>query len=937
MVTKWKNYEFPFRLIAVLLAVVSAFSGGILAYTAGRNALLFDGTRNRTVYESEYFYALIRQEIGQLAEYAHFRNQAYLEDVDVRQQLYEQTRESLRLEQQTMEVRLDQMLWLQNNLPQGTDVTGFTSYLFVNCETPEEYAEAFRLCCPSLNTDSFLQMAKSNQPLPEVDLSQPLPESEEAETAVSVPLLSLGGALPEATTDFPVSGEWVFDAGDATGEVQNPSGYAVELKGYEDPATWLNYYYRIRVYLVERVGTPVLSENVYQYTESLLAKNDISSPWDTEPSPEEFTLPAADSIRYFYYYPATGEYLTNMESLRFEQTEGGMFFHENAQAYFETAKNEAKNAPWHLEITGEETFDSAQAARRNADTFRRELFGAFGVSEKDLTSDALGGELVMYSDLDNRQAGYADAYTLLAEQFGDAKAYQNLYVFFAVVCLLIFAAAALYILIAGSGRRLAIDRLYNDWHFLLSGGLLALTGWGTVVLFFIRWEENPLSAHRLPLFLLTALELLIPTAAALFLLVGLEYLASVIRCGKNGTLLRHSCWYAIGAKLTALARKQAEKRITGNPEFYKKQYKITLAAGIAYTVLTSLLPLAGYMPWLSVFVAAADLALLSLVLQHIKALDRITAAAASIREGDYSQPLDMKKIPRHLQALASDLLYSREGMRAAIEKSVRDERLKAELITNVSHDLKTPLTSIVTYSDLLKKQQLPDDTARGYVDIIDEKAHRLKQLIEDLTEASKASTGNVPLHRMPIDLYEMALQAIGENSDALQKENIEVRVSEPAEGTWIYADSRQTWRVIENLFSNVQKYAMPGTRVYVEVCEKDGRGVFTMKNISRAPLNIPAGELTQRFVRGDEARGGEGSGLGLSIAKSLCEMQNGSFSIEIDGDLFKASFSLPKAYRKTPAPDAEAEKAAPPPETDPPDAPSPAKVVPSDAPPEAAS
>ncbi len=915
MATKWKNYEFPYRLIAVLLVILFAFSGCILTYTAAKNALLFDVKKDESVYESEYFYALIQQEVFQLHDFAKFNNKDYLKKIQEQYTLYDEYSNKISAEQRTMEIRLDQMLWLQKNLPEGTDPSAFTSYLFVNCKTPEDYAEAFLLCCPSLDTESFLQLARSDQSLPEIDSSQTLPEVTEtykddsSDQTSSSSLLSDESVLAETETTFlfdtDSDSQWIFDAGDTTGEVQNPSGYAVELKGSDNPAIWLNYYYRIRIYLVERVGTPVLSENIYNYAETMLNQYDITNPYDAESLPENFTLPATDSIKYFFYYPATGEYITNIKAFQSDNGSGEMLSSEKAEDFFRQAVNEAKAAPWRLEVTENKTFDTAEAARRSHDSFRRDLFSSLVGDTVNLTEETLGGQVVLYSDLDNSEAGYADAYTFLQRQFNDAKKHQTLYLFFSAVSLLGFLATALYILIAGSGRKLGIDKLYNDWHFLFSGALLVVSGVGVVFLFFYRWSADLLSAYRPPLFLMTIQDLLIPALTAVFLLVLLEYLASVIRTGKNGTLISHSFWYVIGAKSKAAYRKYLKKQITDHPAFYKKQYKIVLFVGIVYSIITTLIAGLSYAPFLFIFVGAADIALLILILRHIKALDLITQETASIREGDYSHPLDTRKLPRHLQALAADLLYSREGMRNAIEKSVRDERLKAELITNVSHDLKTPLTSIVTYADLLQKRNLSDEKAREYVRVIDEKAHHLTHLIEDLTEASKASTGNIPLHKIQVNLYEMALQAIGENSDALQKDHIEILINDPVDSTIIYADNRQTYRIIDNLFSNVRKYAMPGTRVYVDVTKKDGNGIFTMKNISKNPLNIPAEELTRRFVRGDDSRSGEGSGLGLSIAKSLCELQNGSFSIEIDGDLFKVSFALPIAYQPSEKPETE--------------------------------
>lgn len=220
--------------------------------------------------------------------------------------------------------------------------------------------------------------------------------------------------------------------------------------------------------------------------------------------------------------------------------------------------------------------------------------------------------------------------------------------------------------------------------------------------------------------------------------------------------------------------------------------------------------------------------------------------------------------------------------------------MKTELITNVSHDLKTPLTSIVNYVDLLKRCEIKDDDAQKYISILDEKSQRMKKLIEDLVEASKASSGAIELHPIKINLCEFAAQTVGEYEDELKEKDIDIVLKVPETPVTVTADSQKTSRVVENLFSNIKKYALEGTRVYAEVVEgvSDARLIF--KNVSKNPLDISPDELVQRFVRGDASRSSEGSGLGLSIAKNLCELQGGDLIIEIDGDLFKAVVVLPK-------------------------------------------
>ena len=219
--------------------------------------------------------------------------------------------------------------------------------------------------------------------------------------------------------------------------------------------------------------------------------------------------------------------------------------------------------------------------------------------------------------------------------------------------------------------------------------------------------------------------------------------------------------------------------------------------------------------------------------------------------------------------------------------------MKADLITNVSHDLKTPLTSIINYVDLMKKERMDNPRVEKYLEILDQKSQRLKQLTEDLVEASRASSGNVVLDMKKLDFKELLMQTSGEFEEKFDARGLKLMMKLPDHPVYVEADGRRLWRVIENLYRNVEKYAMPYTRVYLDVLCDEGTVAMSMKNISEQPLNISVEELTERFTRGDESRTTEGSGLGLSIAKDLTELQHGSFEIFLDGDLFKVVVSFP--------------------------------------------
>ena len=249
-------------------------------------------------------------------------------------------------------------------------------------------------------------------------------------------------------------------------------------------------------------------------------------------------------------------------------------------------------------------------------------------------------------------------------------------------------------------------------------------------------------------------------------------------------------------------------------------------------------------------------------------------------------------INRQMAAAVNDL---GDGLRHALQEQMKSERMKADLITNVSHDLKTPLTSIINYVDLLKREELHNEKANKYLEVLDQKSQRLKQLTEDLVEASRASSGNVVLDIRRIDVKELLMQTSGEFVERFEARGLQLVENFPQNPQYVDADGRRLWRIIENLFRNVEKYAMPHTRVYLDLINDGDRVAFSLKNISENPLNISPEELTERFTRGDESRSTEGSGLGLSIAKDLTEIQKGTFEIYLDGDLFKVTVSFPIA------------------------------------------
>ncbi|MDO4515704.1 MAG: sensor histidine kinase [Bacillota bacterium] len=278
----------------------------------------------------------------------------------------------------------------------------------------------------------------------------------------------------------------------------------------------------------------------------------------------------------------------------------------------------------------------------------------------------------------------------------------------------------------------------------------------------------------------------------------------------------------------------------------------------------------------------------------VLAMRKLEDGARELAAGNLNYQVDLQNLPGAFYTHGEHLNSMRTAIQAAVEDQIKSERMKTELITNVSHDIKTPLTSIVNYVDLLKKQEMPTDEAKEYLEVLDRQAGKLKKLTEDLVEAAKASAGTMPVNFQRTDVNVLLTQSSGEYQEKLQSKNLQLLLTPAQDNPAISADGRLLWRVFENLLSNIYKYALPGTRVYLTCQATETQVTITFRNISANPLNISADELLERFVRGDDSRHTEGSGLGLSIARSLTQLQNGTFDLAIDGDLFKASLTFPR-------------------------------------------
>lgn len=292
------------------------------------------------------------------------------------------------------------------------------------------------------------------------------------------------------------------------------------------------------------------------------------------------------------------------------------------------------------------------------------------------------------------------------------------------------------------------------------------------------------------------------------------------------------------------------------------------------------------------------LVLYPLVLWYCVQLNQLKSGTEKIAGGEPGYQISTKRMTGIFKEQGEQINHISDGMTHAIEERMKSERFKTELITNVSHDIKTPLTSIINYVDLLEKEDLHNETAQEYLEVLERQSSRLKKLIEDLIEASKASTGNLPVHLERLEAGIFMTQTVGEFEEKTKAAGLDLVIEKPETPVYIMADSRHFWRVIDNLMNNICKYAQNGTRVYINLEVKEAQVSITFRNTSKYPLNISSDELMERFVRGDASRNTEGSGLGLSIANSLMDLMGGTFRLYVDGDLFKVVLGFAETAEK---------------------------------------
>lgn len=397
-----------------------------------------------------------------------------------------------------------------------------------------------------------------------------------------------------------------------------------------------------------------------------------------------------------------------------------------------------------------------------------------------------------------------------------------------------------------------IDKLYNDLNIVI---VVCLTAMWIAVIVEVLHDMSMLLT--VPIFIIALLMIL-----------------SLVKHIKNRSLFQHTLIYQILKKVFLLVKHVFDSGSMGvKVVLLVIGYPLVVAATFFVFPITM-----GLAAWFA--------------MKKVKSFNRIKEGVEQIKNGDLLHRIEVDG-KGEFSRLASNINSITDGLKKSVDSEIKSERLKTELITNVSHDIRTPLTSIITYVDLLKIENDTEIIAE-YVDVLDQKSKRLKLLTDDLFEAAKASSGSIPVQLERIDIVSLLRQGIGEMGEKIEASSLDFKLANPTEKVYVKADGKLLWRSIENLFSNIFKYAQPASRVYIDVEDLGNEILVTFKNISAYELNISVDELMERFKRGDESRSSQGSGLGLSIAESLIHIQHGKFLVQVDGDLFKAMIYLPK-------------------------------------------
>lgn len=505
-------------------------------------------------------------------------------------------------------------------------------------------------------------------------------------------------------------------------------------------------------------------------------------------------------------------------------------------------------------------------------------------------SEIQENEYVIYTFVLDTDVNGQDEFSTLKKDYETLRARFDThfkYTIIAAVCLLLSLISLCFLV----GHKKGIDGIYLNAFDKIYSEIAFCIICGSFVIVFIGL------LYLRDFFSIQLLKPWLAVAYVICFVLGILGLTSLVKRIKARTLFKRSILYIICYRLFICSFRKLKHFLYSLPALFVNRHA-------AFRLLAIIMIFGLLQAWAYIFAHNSHLLYIFLVfvifcllaLSLIKTfadMNLLLLGTKKIADGDLNAKMPLNRLSEPSKTIAAGINRIGDGLSSAVEEKLKSERLKTELITNVSHDIKTPLTSIINYVDLLNKENLENETAVGYLKILTEKSWRLKTLIEDLVEASKASSGTLNLTLERLNIIELTKQALGEFDDRFTANNLETILSISDENIHIYGDGRSTYRIIENLFSNVNKYALPNTRVYVDVTCNEQNAIIQIKNVSAGRLGISGDELMERFVRGDLSRHSEGSGLGLSIAKNLATLQNGNFDILLDGDLFKAIVTLP--------------------------------------------
>ena len=620
----------------------------------------------------------------------------------------------------------------------------------------------------------------------------------------------------------------------------------------------------------------------------------------------------ASSIKFAVFYKTTGKVYTNCgvtlkdDEAAIEKKLGGTFTESTV---------DGKHS-----VKGETPYKISSEFYSQADDYYTVID-----NYDDLISKAYFSFDIKSAERDAVKVG-SNAYNAYYRQssINHVRGENNNLTFYAVIAIISFllgmVCCLLTIVYAGKTNEGGVKIRFADKvpfaiNAALSCGLVI--GFGALIFGMNYYEHNPLKLfiyNSFPLSLAIELAKYVNFITALLFMLSFliitGLIASIVRNIRNKTFIKHTlCHYLLAPvkyvfrKLRKLMHNAAEKakEIYATDYAYGNGKKFLIISAVviaAVIVFNFILLFAGGFSRsaLALFIGILlNLAIGAVLILFVICFDRIASGVTQIKLGSLTCNINTRFMPGFMRSTAEDISKIREGLQAAVNQAVRDQAMKTELITNVTHDLKTPLTSIITYVDLLKTEGFESENAGEYLNVIDEKSQKLKKLVDDLVQASKASSGAMDVNLTRLDMCEFANQIAGEYQEELKNAGIDLVIQVPQSPVFVKADPQLLGRVFENLISNIKKYALANTRAFLTVEDTEIYGTITFKNTSSSPLDSDSEKLTERFYRGDSARTGEGSGLGLSIAKDLCVLQGGAFDVITDGDLFKAIITLPAA------------------------------------------